>query len=188
MATRHTYTEYQSKDADGSRYCSACSVTKPVSEFYVRQKRGASYVTRKCKACVKAAVNEYATENREQVRERNRVAVAKWVVSDPERAKARARTRMAVWGKRHPDRVAAKRVVRYRTSRRAIPAWADPVKIKAIYVEAARLSLETGVPHHVDHAVPLRNEFVCGLHCEDNLQVLTAAHNLAKGNRSWSHL
>ncbi len=61
---------------------------------------------------------------------------------------------------------------------RATPSWADLGVIKKIYE-----SCPSG--HHVDHIVPLRtlrgNKLVaCGLHCEANLQYLTATENVRK--------
>lgn len=67
----------------------------------------------------------------------------------------------------------------------AIPAWADSKKIDAIYKECSRLTKETGIEHHVDHIYPLKNKYLCGLHVETNLQIITAEENLKKGNRSW---
>lgn len=67
----------------------------------------------------------------------------------------------------------------------ATPEWASEALILAIYEECQLLSEETGIPHHVDHAVPLISDIVCGLHCEDNLQILPALDNLSKGNRHW---
>lgn len=74
---------------------------------------------------------------------------------------------------------------RTRAKGRATPAWADKDAMRSIYKEAARISAQTGEARHVDHIVPLKSDLVCGLHCEANLRVVTAADNLKKHNRSW---
>lgn len=65
----------------------------------------------------------------------------------------------------------------------ATPAWANLDAIEGYYAQAARLTAETGVPHEFDNIVPLQGRTVCGLHWEQNLQVLTKRDNAAKHNR-----
>lgn len=67
----------------------------------------------------------------------------------------------------------------------ASPKWASFEKMETIFREAARLQTFTGIKFHVDHIVPLVSDIVCGLHCEDNLQVLMARENIAKNNHRW---
>ena len=55
------------------------------------------------------------------------------------------------------------------------PSWADLASIALIYKNCP-----DGC--HVDHEIPLKGKLVSGLHIESNLQWLSAADNLAKGN------
>jgi hypothetical protein len=80
---------------------------------------------------------------------------------------------------------AAKTAARNAGILQATPAWADMKKIRAVYRAAAKLTKETGIPHHVDHMVPLNSKLVCGLHVENNLQVLPWIENLKKWNTTW---
>lgn len=80
-------------------------------------------------------------------------------------------------------RVRAKSAMRRSTRLQRTPAWADGEAIKALYDLALRKEQETGIPHQVDHIVPLRGKFVSGLHVEYNLQILTEFENNSKGNR-----
>lgn len=68
---------------------------------------------------------------------------------------------------------------------KATPRWASSKAILAMYKEANEKTMQTGVPHQVDHIVPLRSPKVCGLHCEANLQVIPALLNNAKNNLYW---
>ena len=76
--------------------------------------------------------------------------------------------------------------IRRARKKSACPPWLtmdDRRKMRAIYKESARLSIETGIQHHVDHIHPLAGKYSCGLHVPWNLQILTASENQAKYNR-----
>lgn len=81
----------------------------------------------------------------------------------------------------HKARTSARRA----QSRLATPKWADKDKIKDFYRGASLLNCWDGPRAQVDHIVPLVSDLVCGLHCEQNLQILFAHENLSKGNRWW---
>jgi hypothetical protein len=69
----------------------------------------------------------------------------------------------------------------------ATPPWLTKEhkkQIKDRYLEAAKRTQETGIKHHVDHILPLQGETVSGLHVPWNLQILTAAENISKKNRT----
>jgi len=67
--------------------------------------------------------------------------------------------------------------------RLATPAWANQSAVIAVYRSRALIEKETGVPHDVDHIVPIINRRVCGLHCEFNLRVIPASENRRKSNK-----
>jgi hypothetical protein len=69
--------------------------------------------------------------------------------------------------------------------KQCIAGWADKRKIKEFYQEAFCLSSQGGLKYQVDHIYPLVSHFLCGLHVETNLQILTAQKNASKGNRKW---
>lgn len=70
---------------------------------------------------------------------------------------------------------------RYRTRKRGQKSPdADRKKVRAFYLEAERLTRETGIPHQVDHIIPIAKG---GLHHHDNLQVLTREENARKRDR-----
>jgi hypothetical protein len=67
-----------------------------------------------------------------------------------------------------------------------MPSWLTDDQVREIvakYQLAAKLSIETGIKHHVDHIVPLQGKTVSGLHVPWNLQVIPALDNLRKSNK-----
>ena len=67
----------------------------------------------------------------------------------------------------------------------ATPGWANQKKINEFYETANGLSMLTGEWYSVDHVIPLISPLVCGLHCEQNLQILTVSDNSKKHNSYW---
>ena len=113
------------------------------------------------------AAERHAEAMRED--EEMRVAMA------PERE---ARERIERMAKRRARGAARRASVRVQT-----PAWADKERISEVYALAVKLTEQSGLPHHVDHEIPLRGRRVSGLHVHDNLRVITATENLRKRNK-----
>lgn len=90
---------------------------------------------------------------------------------------------------RHQDSFKTKRscaaALRLARKVRATPSWANHFFIAEAYDLARTRTKVTGFEWHVDHIVPLRSKRVCGLHVENNLQVIPAAVNMSKQNRHW---
>lgn len=73
---------------------------------------------------------------------------------------------------------------RYKASKlKATPEWANDFFIQEAYELSKIREKLTGIKWHVDHIVPLQGRIVCGLHVENNLQVIPAIVNRIKGNR-----
>jgi len=124
---------------------------------------------------------KWLADNAERVRVMQKARSFRWYVKN--RKKSRANSRQ--WAKDNAARVAANIAARDATKILATPRWADHEKIRTLYEDARRLSLETGIGHCVDHIVPLRGRTVSGLHWEGNLQVITVLANRAKHNTFW---
>lgn len=62
------------------------------------------------------------------------------------------------------------------------PAWANQERIRQIYEMAQDWGKRFNMDYHVDHIEPLRGDDICGLHVENNLQLLAAPLNISKGN------
>jgi hypothetical protein len=128
-------------------------------------------------------------------RDRNPDYAARRYWADPEKNKRRslerqrmnpeaARVRRKKWKDANPHKVNADAAKRRAALRKATPPWltADHWRqIEEIYLDAAT---RPGGPWHVDHIYPLISDKVCGLHVPWNLQVITAAENWSKNNRT----
>ena len=140
------------------KQCSKCKKIKNLNKFYVNK----SYlggVQHRCIDCDSGVQRKYRDENYEHVLKRNKD-----------------------YRKRNKHMYQANS----RDPKRAFPVWLDDAGKEAIrrkYQEAALLSTLTGIPHEVDHIVPINHKLVCGLHVPWNLQILPSKSNRRKSNR-----
>ena len=117
-----------------------------------------------------------------------------WYVANRDKVIQTAATRPAAalreyrntWKRNNILQVRADTKARRRKHRLATPKWLtrrQKSEIRQLYEIAITMTKTTGEQYVVDHIVPLRSEFVCGLHVPWNLRVITREENLAKSNQ-----
>lgn len=160
-----------------SKRCSKCKQVLPFSSFH-RNRTNKDGFRYDCKECHGKLVLEWQRKNpekfnarqkrwREANREQRRNAKQRWRINNPDKARAGLARRRA-------------------TKRQATPAWASQLEIQKHYAHAAYLEkLLPDCEFQVDHIFPLKSDFVCGLHVENNLIVMEASQNASKGNKWW---
>jgi|SRR5215467_8364596 len=87
------------------------------------------------------------------------------------------------WQQANPGKIYAALARRKAALLQRIPSWADLGAIQKFYDLAVELTLQTGIPHEVDHIYPLQGKFCSGFHAQNNLRVITRTENRRKGNR-----
>jgi len=85
---------------------------------------------------------------------------------------------LPTWVLRHPR---ADYIIRGALS---APPWVDRRALRALHERARALTRVTGVPHVVDHVLPLKHPYFCGLTVPWNLRVVPRQCNARKGNRA----
>lgn len=148
-----------------SKPCTACGEWKGLDEYHKRP-GNRDGLRSSCKTCMAAGNRKWVTGNRD----RNRVL-----------ARRHQAKKFAV----SPEKILAANARRRAAEFDATPSWANEFFMEEAHHLARLREQATGFKWHVDHIVPLCSPFVCGLHTHDNLRVIPATVNLAKGNRTW---
>jgi len=122
-------------------------------------------------------VKRWQAANKDKVREDAKA----WAKANPEKIKAKTLRHI----KKHPDAYTARAVASVAKRAKRVPQWLTPDD-RWIMREAYNLAkLRTqmfGFVWEVDHIIPLRGEFVSGLHVPTNLQVISKSENRSKRN------
>lgn len=118
----------------------------------------------------RAAMLERGKKWREENKSRHRRMIQEWEESNPHK---------------RAEKLAKYRAAKLQRTLRLPPDMAEKERqaVERFYIEAKRISEETGIPHEVDHIIPLQGRNVSGLHVSWNLQVIPANDNKSKGNR-----
>jgi hypothetical protein len=139
-----------------------------------------------CIICAKAQAYRWQKLNPEKAKESCRRSERRYREANRDAYNAKQRVAVLRWQRRNPHKMSIARARRRTQQINACPLWLSSDHRRSIYdtyQQAQRLTVETSVPHHVDHIVPLRGENVCGLHVPWNLQVLPASENISKSNK-----
>ena len=148
--------------------------------------------SRRCPECRVENIRQWRLKNLERYKENTR----RWKEENHERFLAlnrksrnkhceQRRKKYREWAVANPDKRNVISAKRRAAKKQAIAAWANNTAIKAIYATSTKQTKETGIQYHVDHIFPLTSDYLCGLHVETNLQILTEIENTIKGNRVW---
>lgn len=84
------------------------------------------------------------------------------------------------WKKENPGKANANTATRKASKLQRTPPWQtkiDKGEIRRLYELCAITTASTGVPHHVDHIIPLCGKHVSGLHVPGNLRIITKHQN-----------
>lgn len=187
-----------------TKTCKRCNHQKPLGEFgnHARSKDGKSCY---CKICQQLFRSDWVKRNKDHQARLER----EWALKNNEKVKQLRKDyyaankekytekRKRMYEKHREKRLEyAKRLrlekrewynqlqrLRDANCKQAMPKWANKKTMNSIYRQAKNMQKSDGVLRHVDHIVPLNHPLVSGLHCEFNLQILTAKENISKKNK-----
>ena len=140
-----------------------------------------------CKKCSRNQAKLSRESNKEHCREYHK----QWCENNPEyykrweeKNKRYRKEQKKQYAKNNSDKYNVWNAKRRAGKLQATVSWANKKIINYIYKDCVDLNKLYGwTKFHVDHYYPLQSEFVCGLHHENNLQIITAEDNHKKFNK-----
>jgi site-specific DNA-cytosine methylase len=149
--------------------CYMCGNHKDFGLFY-KDRTKTDNLSPRCKECDSKKSKKYAEKS-----DYKKNYTKKW----KEQNKDRVKTYNKAWQQDNKASCYHRSSLYRARKKQAIPVWFENQLVSKVYEKATELGLE------VDHVVPLKSEYVCGLHCWHNLQLLTTQDNVSKKNRHW---
>jgi len=132
-----------------------------------------------------AANREKRRAQRKAWKENNREGYAEWSRRYYEANRAKIRSYISKWAKQNKAHLRASALLRNSRMKLQLHPDNDENAASAFYTEAARMTKETGILHHVDHIIPLD---AGGWHHHLNLQILPHYINTSKATDPfWEH-
>lgn len=194
---------FKLKEQPISKQCTKCGIFKPTSEYCIdKNKKDGLYSS--CKDCknkknreykkknpikIKAYNDAYRKDNKDNINiksmdnyyanRENILAIHKQYRKDN---KQKCRAVSKKYYQSHKIDWYIKKANRRALKNNATVSYADTKAIMRKYRVAQILGIINKRKYEVDHIIPLNHPLVCGLHHEDNLQILTMEHNRRKHN------
>ena len=162
---------------DMEKACTKCGEVKLLEDFVVKN-RNKSGRAAHCKECDNALQKKFRKDYPEKkaasakkYREKNRNEI---LASKKE------------YREKFPEKGVAERAKRRAAQLEQIPSWSnddDLEAIKKVYENCRLMSILTGIPHEVDHIIPMQGEDIRGFHHSTNLAIIPASLNASKSNK-----
>jgi len=187
-----------------AKKCAKCKKMKPINQYCVdNSKKDGLYSS--CKSCKNKKNRDYKKKNASKVkaynikyRKNNKDKISIISKSHYEANKEKRLALSKVYRLNNKDKCIKwghdyymnhkvdwynKKAERRSLKNSATVFYSDKKAIKRIYRTAHILGIINKCKYEVDHIIPLKHPLVCGLHHEDNLQIITMRHNRRKHNR-----
>lgn len=157
------------------KQCYSCDEVKSLDSF-TKDRSKPDGLKIYCKVCANAKKKAWREANPEKVYAYDK----QWQETNKDKKSKNYKN----WQQNNRGTVNAYNAKRRALEKSSTPSWADLEAIKSLYNVAQYFDWISGgfVKHHVDHIVPLKGKTVCGLHVENNLQILIDKDNLRKSN------
>ncbi len=161
-----------------SKNCTKCKNILPINMF---NKNGKYYKSR-CKKCTQEDEVLYRIKHPE----REKLKKLKYLEKYREKILKEQRLYQSKYKKENKYKVNASNKMRRYEKMLRTPKWLTNEEkwlIQEVYHLAQLRTELTKTDWHVDHIIPIKGNFVSGLHIVENLQVILAKENLIKNNR-----